>query len=113
MDFNISDNTPIAALTVGQLKELIPNIFNTQIQARENDSIPEVFGKKECSELTGFSINTLNKYTSERKIPHYKCGKKVLFKKSDILSWIFSNRIQTCEEFLEEKDKVFTSLKCK
>ncbi|OJV89789.1 MAG: hypothetical protein BGO34_01550 [Bacteroidia bacterium 44-10] len=112
MDFNISDNTPIAALTVGQLKELLPS-FLSQDKATSDElsDIPEVMNKQACCCLTGFKMATINKYVCERSIPHYKKGKTVLFKKSEVLEWLLSNRIQTTDEFIKEKDEQLTRRK--
>lgn len=110
-DYQISDSTPIVLLTVGQIKSLFRSFIPTTQES--NDSIPELFGKEVCSQFTGFSVNTLNKFISERKIPHYKRGSKVLFKRIEIESWLLENRIKTVDEFLSEKDKEFTSLKCR
>lgn len=112
MGFNISDNTPIAALTVGQLKDMLPELLSQAYPAvSESNTIQEVFGKVECSRLTGFALATINTYISQRKIPFYKKGSKVLFKKSEVLEWLLSNRIQTTDEFIKEKDEQLTRRK--
>lgn len=112
MDFNISDNTPIAALTVGQLKELLPSFLSLdKAISEERSDIPEIMGKSECCRLTGFKPSTISKYMNERSIPYYKSGKKVLFKKSEVLEWLLSNRIQTTDEFIKEKDEQLTRRK--
>ena len=40
--------------------------------------------------------------THRNTIPHYKNGKKLYFKKSDIDEWIFSKRIKTRNDIQEE-----------
>jgi excisionase family DNA binding protein len=49
---------------------------------------------KQCSEFTGIPIGTLYKLTSQRKIPHSKIGKKVMFLKDEIIAWIKSKRVE-------------------
>ncbi|NDP20798.1 MAG: helix-turn-helix domain-containing protein [Paludibacter sp.] len=69
-----------------------------------NPDFPETFGKKECAKLTGYAVNTINKMICERAIPFYKRNAKVIFKKCEIEEWMLANRIQTVEEFIEEKE---------
>lgn len=104
----ITDETPISFLNVGQLKELLKeSLLSSLVQyeatREEHSDIPEIMGKSECCRLTGFKPSTISKYMNERSIPYYKSGKKVLFKKSEVLEWLLSNRIQTTEEFVKEK----------
>lgn len=103
--FNPTNETPIAALTVGQFKELIGTFVHKEPDKQESKSeFPETFGKKECSLLTGYAVNTINKMICERTIPFYKKNARVIFKKSEIESWLLSNPIQTKEEFIEEAE---------
>ena len=101
----ITDETPISFLNVGQLKELIKSLLKQDKETSDELSdIPEIMEKSECCRLTGFKPSTISKYMNERSIPYYKCGeKKVRFKKSEVLEWLLSNRIQTTEEFVNEK----------
>ena len=103
--FQPTNETPLAALTIGQFKELIVTIVQPQpvIQTKQ-ESFPDKFGKNECSQLTGYSVNTINKMICEKKIPYYKKNAKVIFKRVEIEDWLLSNRVQTVEEFIEEKE---------
>lgn len=106
MDFVFSDNTPIAALTLGQFKSILPSIISRCFpQFPKGDNTKEILTKTECAELTGFSINTINKYVSEKKIPHYKKGARVLFRQDEITEWLLSHKVQTIEEFCNSKDE--------
>lgn len=103
--FQPTNETPLAALTIGQFKELLGTMIQSppNIQTQQ-ESFPETFGKKECSQLTGYAVNTINKMICEKAIPFYKRNAKVLFKKNEIEAWLLSNRIQTVEEFIVEKE---------
>jgi len=103
--FQPTNETPLAALTIGQFKELIVTMVQPQpiIQTKQEFST-DTFGKKECSQLTGYSVNTINKMICEKKIPYYKKNAKVLFRRDEIESWLLANRIQTVEEFILEKE---------
>jgi len=108
--FQPTNDTPLAALTIGQFKELVGSMIQPQpiIQSKEN-SFPETFGKKECSQLSGYAVNTINKMICEKAIPFYKKNARVIFKREEIEAWLLSNRIQTVEEFIEEKENSLTN----
>lgn len=101
--FQPTNETPLAALTIGQFKEMITDLVNSPTQSNQ-ESFPETFGKKECSLMTGYAVNTINKMICEKSIPFYKRNAKVIFKKDEIAKWLLSNRVQTVDEFLEEKE---------
>ncbi len=104
--FQPTNETPLAALTIGQFKELMITMVQPQpiIQLKQ-DSFTDTLDKKKCSLLTGYSVNTINKMICDKKIPYYKKNARVIFKKNEIEDWLLSNRIQTVEEFIEEKEK--------
>jgi excisionase family DNA binding protein len=103
--FQPTNETPLAALTIGQFKDLIGTMIQPQPSIQSQQEIfPETFGKKECSQLTGYAVNTINKMICEKAIPFYKRNAKVLFRKEEIEAWLLANRIQTVEEFIEEKE---------
>jgi hypothetical protein len=103
--FQPTNDTPLAALTIGQFKELIGSIIQPKpIIQSEQISFPETFGKKECSQLSGYAVNTINKMICEKTIPFYKKNARVIFKRTEIEGWLLSNRVQTIDEYLEQKD---------
>jgi len=104
--FQPTNETPLAALSIGQFKELL-NLMIKPLPIQltpTKDDFPDTFGKIICSELTGYAVNTINKMICERKIPFYKKNAKVIFKRDEILNWLLSNRVKTTEEYIEEKD---------
>jgi hypothetical protein len=103
--FQPTNETPLAALTIGQFKELIVTMVPPQpISQPQQETFPETFGKKECSQFTGYAVNTINKMICEKAIPFYKRNAKVIFKRTEIESWLLANRIQTIEEYVDEKE---------
>ena len=96
IDLTITDKTPIEALTVGEFKILFEQLYVEITNKYEINKVNELFGKEDCSKFTGFSVNTLNKFICERKIPHYKRGAKVIFNRKEIESWLLENKV--CNE---------------
>ncbi len=58
----------------------------------------ELMTIEEASIYLGFKMSYLYRLTSGNKIPFYKPGHKVFFKKSDLDEWIFKHRESTHEE---------------
>ena len=103
--FQPTNDTPLAALTIGQFKEIIGTVVQPQPSPQTKQELfPGTFGKKECSQLTGYAVNTINKMICEKAIPFYKRNAKVIFKREEIEAWLLANRVQTIEEFIEEKE---------
>ncbi len=52
--------------------------------------------EREVAKITGFSLSTLRneRCTRRLKIPHYKVGRSVRYKISDILDFMESHRIE-------------------
>ncbi|MBW7675669.1 helix-turn-helix transcriptional regulator [Chryseobacterium chendengshani] len=67
---------------------------------------------QEVADNTGLQVSYIYQLTSKRKIPHYKPGNgKLIFKRSEIQEFIFSNKIKTQEEL--EQDAANFKLKKK
>ncbi len=109
----ITDETPIAMLTVGQLKEIlaIDKILGNLSPVYPPEQI--VLTVPEVARLTGYSVATIYKLTSERKIPFYKPehgGKKLYFNREKILEWMqrhsVESREQACEQIMDKLLKI-------
>ena len=80
--FQPTNETPLAALTIGQFKDLLGEMVKPQLVVQnKQEAFPETFGKNECSQLTGYAVNTINKMICEKAIPFYKRNAKVLFRR--------------------------------
>jgi len=51
-------------------------------------------GIEELADWLELSKNTIYNYTCAKKIPYYKIGKILRFKKADICDWIEKQRIE-------------------
>jgi excisionase family DNA binding protein len=77
-----------------QLQEILDRVsnmqetLNTVKAAITGTNEPEIIGLKEVSKITGLSLPTLYAYTSQNKIPHLKAGKRLRFKRFEILNWM-------------------------
>ncbi len=72
-----------------------------QAIAIKNASSPnakEILNVAEAAALTGLARQTLYGMTSQRTIPFFKRGKRILFKRSELEQWLLENRQQTIAE---------------
>ena len=58
----------------------------------------EILNVTEAADLTGLARQTLYGMTSQRTIPFFKRGKRILFKRSELEQWLLENRQQTISE---------------
>ena len=78
------------------------NIENLLKNVMKNDNgtvtITEVLNLNQAAEYVSLSKSAIYKKTSERDIPHFKKGKKLYFKRSELDSWLTSMKIATKDE---------------
>ena len=75
--------------------------------------VSEVMNIRQCMELTGFSKAHIYNLTSRKEIPHYKRGKFVFFRRSEIETWLTAEKVFTTEEKQREADKILQQTKQK
>ncbi len=103
----ITNETPITFLTVGQLISVFNRSEKTD-QTPAKIQMPEIFGLETVCELTRYSRATIYAKTSRNEIPHFKRDNKLFFKKSDVLSWMTANPVETKEEVARNLDSQLT-----
>lgn len=82
------------------LKELlIELLIEKKIGVKNEDSLINV---QEAAALLNLAVPTIYEKTSQKSIPHYKHGKKIMFKKSELLAWVEARRIKTIQEIRKE-----------
>jgi len=88
-------SAPLFTLTIGEYIELTREIVLSVIaeksgghQAIEPD-IEEHFTLAECARFLRCSVVSLHKY-KKQGLPYYKIGRKILFKKSEVLEFMNS-----------------------
>lgn len=60
---------------------------------------------EQAASFVGLSKATVYGLTHVRKIPHFKVGKRLYFKKSDIVNWITSTKVKTKQEVNQLADE--------
>jgi excisionase family DNA binding protein len=52
---------------------------------------------REISEYLALKVSTLYVKVEERSIPHYRIGRRVQFRKTDIEEWIDQHKVETVD----------------
>jgi excisionase family DNA binding protein len=85
--------------------EILVSELIAKLAERDNGGDDIIGDLKDCSEWIKRSPSTIYKMTSKRRIPHFKNGKRLLFKKSDVFAWLEKDRQFTEIEFRSEVDE--------
>lgn len=54
-----------------------------------------VLGIEEAALFTGYTVRGLYEMTSKKRIPHYKQGGRVFFKKDELVDWMTERQVKT------------------
>jgi len=87
--FTITDGTPIAALTVGQFKELFfttPPPTPEIIQQTPQPERKTLHSIRELADFIGCSQPTAHKFKKSGRIPCRQVGRKVMFDTVEVLA---------------------------
>lgn len=89
---DINDNTPLAFLTVGQLKDIIRKELARKEEPQKTKALKENMSPDEAVKMlsdNGYKITkqTLYHLTANRKIPHSKFGRTLLFSEKELIEW--------------------------
>ncbi|SDH32567.1 transcriptional regulator, AlpA family [Flavobacterium omnivorum] len=60
---------------------------------------------EQVASFVGLSKATVYGLILQRKIPHFKVGKRLYFKKSEIVNWIISSKVKTEQEVNQLADE--------
>jgi excisionase family DNA binding protein len=92
MNMNFDPNKPLYALTIGEFIELlqsnvksaVPQMTEPEFDKEEHFNIAEVAAFLNCTKMTVHNYK-------QRGLPYYRVGRKLLFKKSEVLEFMRRN----------------------
>ena len=96
----MSDYTkPLYSLTIGEFVELTKNTILSALKEQEEQK-PEIkpeqeehFTIKECATFLHCSVVSIHNY-KKLGMPYYRIGRKVLFKKSEVLEFMGTSKLR-------------------
>ena len=78
----------------------------TAIESKEENFL----SPQEAADFLGDALPTLYGRTSKNEIPFYKRGKKLYFKKSELIEWIEAGKCRTIDELIKARDGRFDNV---
>ena len=98
----------IIVTTQGELETLIQNTVRKALSEqtdKKQDAGSQIFSLTQAASFLQLAKQTLYGYTSKRKIPFIKKGKKLYFRESDLEKWLEAGRKKSRSEISEELTK--------
>jgi len=99
------------------IKNAVRTVYNENLSFQPKtgtETSKEILNVDEASEFLNIAKQTVYTLTSKREIPHFKRGKKLYFKLSELQNWIDVTKRKTVSElkadtenFLKESSKKF------
>jgi excisionase family DNA binding protein len=98
------DSPMIFQYSRDEFKSLLKEALREIMAERKDDTTNEstLINVQEAAALLNLAVNTLYEKTSEKLIPHYKHGKKIMFKKSELLAWVEARKVKTIQELRKD-----------
>ena len=82
-------------------------LINQQSRSTQESEEDEILNVQEAAAFVGEAVATIYGRTSKREIPHYKKGKKLYFKKPELIEWIEGGKVKTAQELVQEvRDRI-------
>ncbi len=106
-------------LTISELQSLIDEGVKKALEklrcvkSCQNSQQNEILNLDEASKLTRLAKSTIYGLVSQRKIPFFKRGRVLRFKRSELIEWIESGRKKTVDEIRQEADQKVIKLNSK
>ena len=110
-DLALDQIRALQAIINGMLR-VTPTKSSNEVQSanrpeKQLKDYPEVLGIDVCCKITGYKKNTIYKLTAKNKIPHFRPGndgRKLMFRREEVLEWMIARRRETTEEFINSMD---------
>lgn len=94
---------------LSRIEQMLEILIETGNDSTKSDQ--DLVGNiNDCSGWIKKSKSSIYKMTSQRKIPHLKCGKRLLFNKDEISEWLKTGSKMTTSDFQEEIDRNLNDL---
>ena len=84
------------------IREEIHRAFKQLDFGSSTEDFDEILDVNKACQFLGVSKSTIYKKTSDREIPHSKVGKRLYFKRSELIEWISEGRQKTMKDIEQE-----------
>ena len=87
------------------IEKILSELSKHLNEPKGNEDSDEIMTVDQLSQYLTIAKQTIYGKCGAREIPHYKTGKRVYFKKSEINEWLIKGRIHTSEEIRKEAEE--------
>jgi excisionase family DNA binding protein len=96
----------------GAVAKILESLERIEKQLNQEHNPPTDNGPfmniQEVAEFLNLSVPTIYGYVHKQAFPHYKAGKRLNFKKSELIEWILSSRRKSLTEIETEAESYIT-----
>ncbi|MBR09479.1 MAG: DNA-binding protein [Rickettsiales bacterium] len=85
-----------------KIESLLEKLQSDEIAVKNKEE--KFLSPQEAADFLGDALATLYGRTSKNEIPFYKRGKKLYFKKSELIEWIEAGKCKTIDELIKTVD---------
>lgn len=86
-----------------RIESMLENLQSDKIAPENKEE--NFLGPQEAADFLGDALATLYGRTSKNEIPFYKRGKKLYFKKSELIEWIEAGKCRSVYELIDGSSK--------
>lgn len=105
----MSKQVECLSVYVGHIEKRL-NIINEAVGNIPTANLHAPVGIERASEITGKSVSTLYRYSSQGLIPCYKIGKHLCFFEDELIDWVKGRKVTQIQDLCDAKDKRFLPL---
>jgi ABC-type enterochelin transport system ATPase subunit len=101
----ITTNNPFEVIDqrLSNIESLLIDIKHKSVNvSNEKKELSERILIKECSEITNLAEATIRTLAHFKKIPYHKEGKFLVFKRSEIISWLDNGRPSNAQQIADD-----------
>ena len=93
----------LVVIEIDHLYSIVKQAINEVIKMEKSEQPKELLNFKETCDFLGIHPSTLNKWKSQNKIPYKRLGKRVFFKRQEILESLQNSNFQKYKKITEFK----------
>lgn len=95
----------LTSLNEEEFKLLLKQIIKEVLEERGGtDTTSEILDAEQAADFLNMALPTLYEKTCRKLIPHFKQGKKLYFKRSELQEWIQAGKVKTQKEIEQEAE---------
>jgi len=91
----------LVVIEIDHLYSIVKQAVNEVLKMEKSEQLKELLNFQETCDFLGIHPSTLNKWKSQNKIPYKRLGKRVFFKRQEILESLQNSNFQKYKQITE------------